>query len=444
MKFKPRQVIKKLIMSNIKQIWAHLKQDPMVSAVSIIGTALSIFLIMVVVAIRQVKTVPIAPEMNRNRMLFSSSMIMNGILADNKNSWSVSSMSAYAVKELYQSLKTPELVSKYAWDNVYITTSVPGMAPVRCQSKATDQNFWKVFNFSFLQGKSYDSAMIASQQKVVVIEEWLARKYYGGTDAVGKEIDLNSVPYKIIGVVKNTSQLTNKAFANIWSPYTADMETLDTQNGIQSMLQGPFSVGILARNSRDLPVIHKEADVRLAAFNKKIAPQGFKVTQFGRPFTQAQEAYAMSTNQPIDFRSIQRKQLIIIVILLLVPAINLSSMTHSRLRRKMAEIGIRRAFGSTRGEMLLQIINENLIITILAGIIGWLLSVVFVYFGIGMLVSSSFNMFAGTVKVFDIVHFSTFLLALIFCFVLNLISTLIPAWRASRVNIVNAVGGNNR
>ena len=133
-------------MSNIKQIWTHLKQDPMISVVGIIGTALSIFLIMVVVAIQQVKTVPIAPEMNRNRMLFSSSVIVNGILEDNKGSWDISSMSAYAVKELYQSLKTPELVSKYG-DNVYITASVPGMAPVRCQNKVTDQNFWKVFNF---------------------------------------------------------------------------------------------------------------------------------------------------------------------------------------------------------------------------------------------------------------------------------------------------------
>ena len=36
---------------------------------------------------------------------------------------------------------------------------------------------------------------------------------------------------------------------------------------------------------------------------------------------------------------------------------------------------------------------------------------------------------------------STFLYALLFCFVLNLLSSGIPAWRASRTNIVNALGG---
>jgi putative ABC transport system permease protein len=35
----------------------------------------------------------------------------------------------------------------------------------------------------------------------------------------------------------------------------------------------------------------------------------------------------------------------------------------------------------------------------------------------------------------------TFLWALFFCFVLNLLSSGIPAWRASRIGIVNALGG---
>jgi putative ABC transport system permease protein len=40
-----------------------------------------------------------------------------------------------------------------------------------------------------------------------------------------------------------------------------------------------------------------------------------------------------------------------------------------------------------------------------------------------------------------LIHSSTFGWALLFCFILNLLSSGFPAWRASRSNIVNAING---
>lgn len=78
-------------------------------------------------------------------------------------------------------------------------------------------------------------------------------------------------------------------------------------------------------------------------------------------------------------KSARRERAIIFIILLLVPAINLSSMTQSRLRQRVAEIGVRRAFGSTRIEMVGQIIMENLVVTLLAGAVGLFISIVMAY-----------------------------------------------------------------
>ena len=66
--------------------------------------------------------------------------------------------------------------------------------------------------------------------------------------------------------------------------------------------------------------------------------------------------------------------MLVIAILLLVPAINLSSMTLSRMRRRMAEIGVRKAFGATGGELIRQIFFENLLLTLFAGVLGLALS----------------------------------------------------------------------
>lgn len=139
----------------------------------------------------------------------------------------------------------------------------------------------------------------------------------------------------------------------------------------------------------------------------------------------------------------RRERFITFLILLIVPAINLSSMTQSRLRRRISEVGVRRAFGCTRTELLGQILGENLIVTLVAGILGLLFSLIFAYVGNELIFAQQYSQTLNPpmVDASILIHVSTFGWALFFCFVLNLLSTGIPAWRASRMNIVEAIGG---
>lgn len=56
--------------------------------------------------------------------------------------------------------------------------------------------------------------------------------------------------------------------------------------------------------------------------------------------------------------------------MLLIPALNLSGFSLSRIRKRMAEIGIRKAFGAKRHVILIQVLYENLITTLIGGVIG--------------------------------------------------------------------------
>lgn len=53
----------------IKQTWGQMKQQPLLTVLSMLGTSLAVCLIMVEVMLRQVQTVPFAPESNRDRLL---------------------------------------------------------------------------------------------------------------------------------------------------------------------------------------------------------------------------------------------------------------------------------------------------------------------------------------------------------------------------------------
>ena len=73
------------------------------------------------------------------------------------------------------------------------------------------------------------------------------------------------------------------------------------------------------------------------------------------------------------------KYLYILLAFLFIPALNLSGMISSRMKGRMVEIGVRRAYGATGRQILAQVLCENMLLTLLGAVAGFLLSYVVVY-----------------------------------------------------------------
>ena len=403
-----------MIKQYYKQALAQLRQHPLISIIGIVGTALSIFLIMLVVMMQQVKVAPFSPESNRNRFLHVHYMSISH--KDWGNGTSNGPMSVQTAREVYKSLKTPEAVTVYCCMTVSTPVSLPGAPAIGADVRETDDTFFHVFDFQFTDGKPYDEATFTAGRPVAVITESISRALFGSIQSVGKEFLLSHAPYRVVGVVKDVSTLADMAYGQVWIPFTSTNLSNDTWSDNH---MGMMSVTLLAHD------------------------QGYTLIDRTRPYDQETQSISFAANLEPDLKAACRERVIIFIILLLVPAINLSSMTQSRLRQRVAEIGVRRAFGSTRIEMVGQIVMENLVITLLAGAIGLLISILFAYWGTDILFAQPYSVTlnAPTVDSRILLQPSTFLYALLFCFVLNLLSSGIPAWRASRTNIVNALGG---
>jgi len=430
-----------MIKQYITQALAQLRQHPIISAVSIIGTALAIFLIMLVVMMQQVKTAPFAPESNRDRFLHAHYMSLGNEKIWGKGDTSNGPMSAQTAKELYVSLKTPEAATIYGAMALPTPVSLPKQAATGFDLRQTDAAFWKVFDFQFIDGKPYDQATFEASIPVAVITETVAQTVFGTTEGiVGKEFLLNHAPYQVCGVVKDVSTLATNAYGQLWIPYTAGGMDKDTEADGH---MGNMSCTILAKSRDDFDAIREEANRRLTEYNKLIGEDGWEIVSRNRPYDQEKQAIAFAANWEPDLAAHRRQQLIIFLILLIVPAINISSMTQSRLRQRVSEIGVRRAFGSTRMEVMSQIIAENFIVTIMAGALGLLMSVIFAFAGSSVIFAQeySYNSVLPEVDITMLLQLDTFLWAFFFCFVLNLLSSGFPAWRASRIGIVNAISG---
>lgn len=422
----------------IKNTWENLREQPMLSGVSIVGTALAIFLIMVVVMLYEVTVVPFAPESNRDRLLYADYGSIYSI-NDGPDWNSNGGMAENTVKKLYKDLETAEATSIYVAWTESAPASIPGQPSVTVDLRPCDADFFKVFDYTFVYGSPFSQSDVESWIKKAVITESVARKLFGRTDVVGEEVRLSRVPYVVCGVVKDVSTLATKAYADAWIPYTTTAMGGSTWN----THMGSMSAIILAKEGVDLADVKAECDRRFESFNEEIEPTGWRMIQRNRPYDQETQVAGGSANMEPDVDSSRRERIILLAILLLVPAINLSSMTHSRLRQRRTEIGVKRAFGATRSEIVKEILAENMAVTLVAGIIGFVLSVAFAYLFSAELFSRAFYMLTNEPKIdlSILIHVSTFMWVLLFCFLLNVISTGVPAWQASRVNVVNAIKG---
>ena len=425
-------------MQTIRQAFILLRQNPLLSTIFILGTAFAITMIMAIVITWQMKYVDIEPEVNRSRSLYISKMHLQG--KENKGWNNYTACSPAFMKDCVQPLPEVEACTAFVPASVALVSMPDGTNAVKVDAMETDPGFWKVFRMQFVAGRGFDDSDRGGDVSAIVVVASVARGLFGTTDAVGREFLLNHAPYRVAGVVKDVSTLANCAYGQVWVPYTSTGMDKEAWNDRH---MGMMSCTMLAHSRDDFPAIRQEAERRKLEYNTLIGKDGWELIYRNRPYDQEKNAIAFGANIEPDVDAARRQRIMIFVILLIVPAINLSSMTQSRLRQRVSEIGVRRAFGSTRAELMGQIIAENLVVTLLAGIVGLLLSVAFAYMGNTLLFAQEFSQTLNPPEVDAsiLLHASTFAWALLFCFVLNLMSSGFPAWRAARIGIVNALGG---
>ena len=112
------------------------------------------------------------------------------------------------------------------------------------------------------------------------------------------------------------------------------------------------------------------------------------------------------------------------------------------MRKRLSELGVRRAFGATRKNLLSQVMWESLLQTLLGGALGLLFSYIAAYALKGIIYENSdtaFRLGDITLNPASLLSPAIFLYALLFCLLLNVLSALVPAWSVSHKPIVDSI-----
>lgn len=422
----------------INQAIYQLRNQPLLSIITILGTALAVCLIMVILIVYQAKTADNVPEVNRSRSLYVKwEQTIYG--KDGKNGRGHSCLSLWLVKELFADMETPEAVTAIYRDGGVQVNVAGSDEMARATLTLTDDAFWKVYQFSFLAGKPFDDAEFQSGIKKVVLVESVARRLFGDVnEAIGKAVLINFAEYTVCGVVEDVNRFCEHSYAEAYVPYTSNAVASQLQATVTS---GNYIVAILARSTDDFPAIREELGKQLDKLNSSLYAMRQndewmqEVNLMGQPDdfrTQLNRKYA---NQYENLNDVYWEYGIVIAIILLVPAVNLSGLTNTRMRRHLEELGIKKAFGATKTSLVWQVLNENLFLTILGGVVGLLLAYLAIWLMDDWLLLTSYGEDVATMTV-AMISPIIFFIAFGICLLLNLLSAYLPAWRVAHAPIV--------
>jgi hypothetical protein len=349
-----------MIQQFFRQAWTMMKQHRLFTSMYLIGTAVSIALAMTLFIIFYIKLGPIYPEYNRQRMLVIEKATWE-LRQDGGVSKRQTAISTKFADLLKREAKSLEHIALLGWKKIFISTE-DGNVSIEEFGHETNSDFWKVFNFKFIDGRPY-TAEEANEQLVVISRSW-AYKFFTTDKAAGKILKIGRANYRVVGVVEDTSGCSSITAGDYWIPLCINPE--NEQNII-----GSFHAYMTSDNTEELKKEMEDIFGRCAQMQPKEYSYTMEVKDFWQKALDCEK-----DESPFDAIG---KYLYILLAYLFIPALNLSGLIPSRMDSRMEEIGVRKAYGATNGEIIVQVLLENLLLTLVGAVMGLALSYIIVY-----------------------------------------------------------------
>jgi putative ABC transport system permease protein len=248
--------------------------------------------------------------------------------------------------------------------------------------------------------------------RVAVLGPTVAEDLFGEEDPVGKTIRINKVNFKVIGVLEPKGSL---GFMN------PDEVVLVPLLVMQKILTGSEYLSQIAvqAESSDLIESLKEEITQVLLKEHKVSPDNpdFSVI--------ASQEFLNAFNSLINTMTIFLAS--IAAISLVVGGIGIMNMMLTSVTERTKEIGLRKAIGAKKREILMQFLIESVILTLIGGIFGIIL---------GSLISIGVSKFANITS--EVSLYSIFL-SLTFSSLVGIIFGYWPAKRAADLDPIVAL-----
>ena len=318
---------------------------------------------------------------------------------------------------------------------LYVFPEAETDRPFKGQVRLCHRDFFEMFQVPFRYGSGWDQSADETPEPVIVIDEQLNQRLFGGENSVGKTVRIEDRDFTVIGVLKrwrptikfyDMTQNAVSAPEAIFMPFNffveMEIRTIGNMDNWANYPSDDFA-GFLHSES-----VWLQMWVELPYEETRQAYAGFLTA-----YVMDQKAHGRF-QRPIDNRLTTIPDLMvelqvvpeqanammyISVLFLAVCALNLMGLLLGKFLAKSAEVGVRRALGASRLSIFVQHIVECEVIGALGGVLGISLSLLGLF-----LINRAFPV--GQIFHLDVAMVTV---AVALSLVAGLIAGVYPAWR---------------
>ncbi|MCW2981893.1 MAG: FtsX-like permease family protein [Solirubrobacterales bacterium] len=216
----------------------------------------------------------------------------------------------------------------------------------------TTPSYFEAHNYSVESGSFFTEAQVKERARVAVIGPEVATELFPGEGAVGKTMQVNGVNYEVVAVTKSKgSSGTQSQDDGVFAPVTAVEDTLAGYGELSSIA--------VEATSKDA-VADAEAQITQVLNERHGISEGINV------INQSSIIEASSSSESVFTTLLSW----VAAISLLVGGIGVMNIMLVSVTERTREIGIRKAIGARRGDILAQFLCEALLVSAIGGLLG--------------------------------------------------------------------------
>ncbi len=285
---------------------------------------------------------------------------------------------------------------------------------------ATDTDIFKTYDWPIESGRQFTEKEISEYAQVMVIGASAAKTIFSDVDPLGKTVVLDSIPFKVVGVVQKTGQ-SGMGFdmdEGALIPYTTGKVKMNAGwNSSNRRALDRVVIKVADFNTIENTKVDIQNAVRNTHRIHPLAKDDFQLDDFASFIEQAK---TMGKTMSLLLGAIGAVSLI-------VGGIGVMNIMLVSVTERTREIGIRMAIGATGWDICMQFLVESVTLSCIGGLIGIIVGV-----GITLLVAANSSIPAD-------LNISAVLLAVGFSAATGIFFGFYPAYKASKLTPIDAL-----
>ncbi len=305
--------------------------------------------------------------------------------------------------------------------------SMPGSngATVNFENKKTnptvrisggDDNFVDLNGYKIASGRNLNDLDVESGRNVCLLGKDVATALFGDNDErpVEKIIKVNNIPFRVIGVLKEKGSTLG---------FSWDNSVITSYNTVRRFFVNPnnssFSIGIKVKDIQLLDAAMGEAEGTFRSVRKLTTTEGNNF------LVDKSDSFVDMLLKNLQWLTVSA--IVIGFITLMGAAIGLMNIMLVAVTERTKEVGLIKAIGGKQRNVRNQFLYESIIISLLGAAFGIFIGVLLGN-GVSMLMKTGF-----------VVPWAWVLLGILICTIVGLLAGLYPAFKASRLNPIEAL-----